>query len=126
MSQLERSPSPSPDDVTKQLERILSSDDFQASARNRSFLRYVTEETLAGHEASIKAYSIACNVFGRPTTFDPSGDPIVRIEAGKLRKALERYYLTAGTSDPLRIEIPKGTYVPAFGPATRSDNGSNE
>jgi adenylate cyclase len=112
--------------VTKQLERILSSDDFQASARNRSFLRYVTEETLAGHEASIKAYSIACNVFGRPTTFDPSGDPIVRIEAGKLRKALERYYLTAGTSDPLRIEIPKGTYVPAFGPATRSDNGSKE
>lgn len=126
MREPEPSPSPSPGDVIKQLERVLGSDDFRVSARNRSFLRYVTEQRLAGHEDSIKAYSIACNVFGRPTTFDPKEDPIVRIEAGKLRKALERYYLTAGTSDPLRIEIPKGTYVPVFRPATRSANSTHE
>jgi adenylate cyclase len=126
MGQPEASASPSSSDVTNELERILGSDEFQASARNRSFLRYVTEQTLAGHEDSIKAYSIACNVFGRPHTFDPRVDPIVRVEAGNLRRALERYYLTAGASDPLRIEIPKGAYVPAFRPAARSANRAYE
>lgn len=126
VGQLETSASPSSSDVLNELERILGSDEFQASARNRSFLRYVTEESLAGQQESIKAYSIACGVFGRPSTFDPTTDPIVRIEAGKLRKALERYYLTAGASDPVRIEIPKGAYVPKFELSTARTNGSNE
>lgn len=126
MREPEPSPSPSPGDVIKQLERILGNDDFQVSARNRSFLRYVTEETLAGQQDSIKAYSVACRVFGRPSTFDPTEDPIVRIEAGKLRKALERYYLTAGASDPVRIEIPKGAYVPNFELSTARTNGAND
>lgn len=107
----------SPRDVVGQLERIVESDEFHASDRNRSFLRYVTDETLAGREVGIKAYTIACNVFGRPEGFDSARDPIVRIEAGKLRKALERYYLTAGVTDPIRIEIPKGSYVPTFRPS---------
>lgn len=110
--------SPTPGDVLKQVNRIVESADFQTSPRNRSFLRYVAEETLAGRDAAIKAYSIALHVFGRPESFDPAVDPIVRIEAGKLRKALERYYLTAGASDPVRIEIPKGTYVPTFATAS--------
>lgn len=120
------SASPSPGDVIEQLERVVRSNEFHASERNRAFLRYVTETALAGREDSIKAYSIACNVFGRPVTFDPAADPIVRIEAGKLRQALERYYLTAGVSDPIRIEIPKGTYVPAFRRADRSVTGRRE
>ena len=62
----------------------------------------------------IKAYSIAVEVFGRDASFDPQTDPIVRIEAGHLRRALERYYLTAGQSDPVLITISKGGYVPSF------------
>jgi adenylate cyclase len=105
-----------PTDVRAQIERILGSSDFHASERNRRFLGYVTDETLAGREVGIKAYTIACNVFGRSEDFDSGQDPIVRVEAGKLRKALERYYLTAGTTDAIRIEIPKGSYVPTFCP----------
>jgi hypothetical protein len=100
--------------VEKQLEKILNSAEFDASERNRQFLRHIVEETLAGRADRIKAYTIATVVFGRGSGFDPQLDSIVRIEAGRLRRSLERYYLTAGSNDRLRIAIPKGTYVPTF------------
>ncbi|WP_157016735.1 tetratricopeptide repeat protein [Mesorhizobium xinjiangense] len=102
------------EDCRAQLARILNSADFNASERDRRFLSYVVEETLAGRGDRIKAYSVAIEVFGRDTSFDPQNDPIVRIEAGHLRRALERYYLTAGQPDPILITIPKGAYVPTF------------
>jgi TolB-like protein/Tfp pilus assembly protein PilF len=101
--------------VQAQLERILKSPDFDASKRNRRFLQYVVEQSLAGHTQNIKAYSIATLVFGREAKFDPQADPIIRIEASRLRRSLERYYLTAGRADPIRIDIPKGSYIPTFG-----------
>jgi hypothetical protein len=88
--------------------------DFEATDRERRFLGYVVEETLAGRGSRIKAYSIAVEVFGRNAAFDPQNDPIVRINAGHLRRSLERYYLTAGRADPVLITIPKGGYVPTF------------
>lgn len=97
-----------------QLNRILNSADFEATGREHRFLSHVVEETLSGRGGRIKAYSIAVEVFGRDVSFDPQTDPIVRIEAGHLRRSLERYYLTAGQSDPILITIPKGGYVPAF------------
>jgi TolB-like protein len=100
--------------VRKALERILASPDFDASARNRRFLEYVVEETPAGRADRLKGLTIAIDVFGRDAKIDPQHDPVVRIEAAKLRRSLERYYLTVGQEDPIRIEIPKGTYVPAF------------
>ena len=102
--------------VEDELARVLGSADFNASERNRNFLRYVIDETLAGRSSRIKAYSIATSVFGRDERFDPQHDAIVRIEANRLRRALEHYYLTGGRDDPLRIEIPRGSYVPAFLP----------
>ena len=101
-------------DCRAQLERILDSADFDATDRAHRFLRHVVEETLSGRGDRIKAYSIAVEVFGRDASFDPQSDPIVRIEAGHLRRALERYYLTSGVSDPILITIPKGGYVPVF------------
>jgi adenylate cyclase len=100
--------------VREQLERILGSPGFDASARNRRFLEYIVEETLAGRADRLKGLSIAIDVFERDATIDPQHDPVVRIEAAKLRRRLERYYLTAGREDPIRIDIPKGGYVPAF------------
>jgi adenylate cyclase len=100
--------------VADALNRVLSSKDFDASDRNRDFLKFVVEETLSGRENLIKAYTIATTVFGRPADFDPSQDSIVRIEAGRLRRSLERYYLTGGAGDLVRIIVPKGTYVPVF------------
>ena len=77
-------------------------------------LQYVVEETLAGRANRIKAYSIATIAFGRDPSFDPQSDPIVRIEAGHVRRALERYYQSEGHDDPIRITIPTGGYVPTF------------
>ena len=107
-------PSLVPDRIRAALDRVLVSADFDASERNRSFLRHVVEETLAGRAERIKAYNIATSVFGRDDRFDPQLDSIVRIEAGRLRRSLERYYLTSGRDDPVRIGVPKGSYVPTF------------
>ena len=99
--------------VLAQLARIVESGDFQASERLRDFLTFVVEETLAGRGESIKAYTIALTVFGRGVDFDPMLDPIVRVEAGRLRKLLERYYFLH-PSDPVLIKIPRGNYIPLF------------
>lgn len=100
--------------MRSQLEKLVASGDFKASNRNRSFLEFVVGETLAGRSELIKAYTIATSVFGRGVDFDPQFDSIVRIEAGRLRRALEHYYLTGGRADPVVISIPKGSYVPEF------------
>ncbi|MBB3589905.1 TolB-like protein [Rhizobium sp. BK529] len=102
------------DACREQLALILGSVDFDATDRERRFLSYVVNETLCGRGMRIKAYSIAVEVFGRDASFDPQADPIVRVEAGHLRRSLERYYLTAGLADPIHISIPKGAYVPTF------------
>ncbi len=101
-------------DVRAELDRIVASPAFDASDRNRRFLVHVVEETLAGRGERIKAYGVALAVFGRDESFDAQSDPIVRIEASRLRRSLERYYLIAGQDDPVRIDIPKGGYVAAF------------
>lgn len=100
--------------VLEQLNRIVSSGEFDASERNRRFLRHIVTETLDGRAHRIKAYGIATAVFERDSDFDPQTDPIIRIEAGRLRRALAHYYLTAGQGDPIRITVPKGSYVPSF------------
>ena len=98
--------------IRQQLDRILTSGPFVQSQRRQRFLEYIVHETLAGRGERIKGYSIALEVFGRPDTFDPIVDPIVRIEAGRLRDKLRHYYDTEGMSDPIRIELPRGGYMP--------------
>lgn len=100
--------------VRQQLDKITSSPEFHATRQQRDFLVFVVMETLAGRAEDLKGYSIATQVFGRPEDFNVSVDPIVSIQANKLRRALERYYLIDGKLDPLRIDIPKGTYVPTI------------
>ena len=74
----------------------------------------MVEETLAGRGGRIKAYNIATEVFGRDVNFDPQLDPVVRMEARRLRRSLERFYLTEGKNSSIRIAMPKGGYVPEF------------
>lgn len=107
-------PEPPEAAIRAQLDRILSSTEFNVPARVRQFLVYVVNEALAGRSDRIKAYSVAVEVFGRDANFDIQNDPVVRIEAGRLRRALERYYLLAGSAATVLIEIPKGGYVPRF------------
>jgi adenylate cyclase len=110
---VEKNPALSAEKIQRQLERILDSPEFHATARQREFLRFVVTESLRGRSEEIKGYTIATEVFGRKD-FDQATDPIVSIQANLLRRALERYYLIAGKEDPIRIDIPKGTYVPLF------------
>ena len=100
--------------VRDELDRILMNPEFQATDKMRDFLRFVVEETLAGRAHQLKGFTIATAVYRRDADFDPAHDPVVRIQAGRLRRALERYYLVAGGKDTIHIDIPKGAYVPVF------------
>lgn len=100
--------------VRAQLDRILKSAPFQRSRRRQRFLEYIVNETLAGRADRIKGYTIALEVFERPATFDSNVDPTVRMEAGRLRDRLREYYAADGQADPVRIELPKGSYTPTI------------
>jgi adenylate cyclase len=107
-----RSP-PDPEDIRAQLERIMASPEFPGTGRCSAFLSYIVQEVLEGRAKRLKGYSVAIEVFGRHEGYTQD-DPVVRIEAGRLRRALERYYLIAGQDEPIIIEVPKGGYVPTF------------
>jgi TolB-like protein len=98
--------------IREQLDRILKSGPFHQSRRRQRFLEYVVNETLAGRSDRLKGYNVALEVFDRPQTFDPILDPIVRIEATRLREKLREYYGAEGQGDPIWIDLPKGTYAP--------------
>ncbi len=103
---------PGETEVRAQLQRILASPDFVASDRNRRFLTHVVERSLAGER--VRGYEIGAKIFGRGPDFNATTDPIVRIEAGKLRRDLETYYLKSGRRDGLRIFLAKGAYRAVF------------
>jgi len=106
--------------VREQLDRILGSGDFDASKRSQEFLRFIVDETLAGRGEQLTQGSIAVKVFNRKDDFDPLLDPIVRIQAGRLRRSLERYYLLAGKGDSVVIDVPRGAYLPVFRPGSEA------
>ena len=106
------------DIVRQHLKRILNSPAFESTDAQKAFLKFVVEKVLSGQASEIKGYTVATQVFGRGVDFDQATDPVVSIHANKLRRALERYYLLAGRKDPIRIDMPKGTYVPTFSPQT--------
>ncbi|RXF73719.1 hypothetical protein [Hansschlegelia zhihuaiae] len=93
---------------------MLQDSEFKLSARNRRFLAFVVTETLEGRQDRIKAYPIGVDVFGRGDDFDPALDPIVRIEATRIRMALATYYRSSGVGDVVQITIPPGSYIPKF------------
>ena len=102
------------DKVQAQLDRITSSPDFVAGKKLGQFLRYVVVQTVNGHPDKITQYAIATEALGYPKAFDPIIVPNVRVLARRLRRALSQYYVTHGCQDPIRIDIPKGTYTPVF------------
>ena len=103
---------PSDKEVKQQLIRILRHSEFVTSPKGSAFLRYVVDETLADRQAYIKAFSIALAVFNKDESFDPQTDPIVRVQAVRLRKMLTQYYLEDGKNDPVVISLIRGSYIP--------------
>ena len=105
---------PSPEECKSALERILASRVFEQAGRASEFLRFVVDQTLAGRGDRLKGYTIAVEVFDKPETFDAQSDPLVRVEAGRLRRRLVEYYHGDGQTDLVRIELPRGGYAPSF------------
>jgi adenylate cyclase len=100
--------------VREELTRLLESPHLDASGRLRELLKHIVEETVAGRSERLNQAAIAISVFGRGSDFDAVLDPIVRLQAGRLRRSLERYYRISGDSGALRIELPKGAYAATF------------
>lgn len=98
----------------EQLERILRSEAFQQADRLKRFLTFIVEEALAGRQADLKEYVIGVQVFRKDTSFDPRTDPIVRVQARRLRAKLFRYYREEGRADAVLVDLPKGGYTPVF------------
>jgi len=96
------------------LAQMLEWPEISRSPQLSKFLDYIVQRTLAGDEQSIKAYSIAVDVLGRAADFDPQADPIVRVQARRLRGLIEEYYRGPGSGDAVRISLPVGRYVPEF------------
>src|SRR4051812_27245296 len=112
---------PAADAVQAELTRITTSSKFAHSRQLSIFLRYAVEQKLAGRESQLKETVIGAEVFDRGASYDPRVDPIVRVIAGRLRKRLQEYYETEGQNDSVRIELPKGTYVPVFSFVSQSE-----
>src|SRR5436190_9955564 len=99
-----------------QLNRILASKAFRQSDRLKRFLTFIVEETSAGRGERLKEFVVGVEVFGKDESFDPRNDPIVRVQARRLRAQLARYYREEGPGDDLVIDIPKGGYATTFKP----------
>ena len=102
------------DAARRELEKVLQSDGFARNKRLSQFLRFLIERHLEGRDHELKESVIGAEVFGRKPGYSPKQDPIVRTEARRLRERLNQYYSAPGATDSVRIELPKGGYVPAI------------
>jgi serine/threonine-protein kinase len=94
------------------LDKLLAGHAFRGAERPGRFLRFIVEQALAGNQ--LKETLLGVEVFGRSPSYDPRLDAVVRVEAVKLRSRLKEYYETEGAADPVRIDLPKGGYLPCF------------
>ncbi len=112
------------------LEAVLGSATFLRNPRLGKLLSYLCAKSFAGEAASLKEYTIATDVFGRPADFDQSTDAIVRVEMHRLRKKLKEFYEGEGRDQPIEIVIHSGQYAPEFversAPAGWTNDGVSE
>lgn len=105
-----------PEDQTialqKHLQEVIEGDSFKGSHRSAQFLRYIVEQTIAGHLDSLKERAIGAELFGRPPSYDTGQDAIVRVAASDVRKRLLQHYSTSGMASDIRIHLPQGSYIP--------------
>lgn len=117
---------PSPVAVVDALKRILDSEELRPSRRSRDFLSYVVTETLAGRGDRLKERTVARYAMGRDGSFNGAVDSGARVQATRLRAALERYYAGSGADDEVVIELARGCYAPTFVHRRRSDDARPE
>jgi len=112
-----------PQEVRAHLDRVMASKPFAESERLRRFLRFTVESKLGEQHDRVKEYVLGREVFDRQDGYDPRVDPIVRVEARRLRAKLLEYYSGSGRDEPIRLEYHKGSYLPTFTRANRRSAG---
>src|SRR5579864_871898 len=100
--------------VRRQIERICASEVFRTTPRLRDLLVFLTTRHTDNDAQGLKESVIGVEFFHRDPGYDPKKDPIVRVEAHRLRRRLMDYYRQEGAGDPSRIDLPKGSYAPLF------------
>src|ERR1035437_7132723 len=98
--------------VLKELDRILASKYFKNSVRKRQFLEFVVHRKLEGNSDRLKERTIGAEIFNRSPDYATGDDPIVRVQAGEVRRRLEQFYQEEPNHSPVRIELPLGSYAP--------------
>src|SRR5215467_5668307 len=97
-----------------QVQRIVSSKTFKTSEVHRNLLTYLSEKSLSGEAQNLKEYTVGLDVFGKPSTYDPRQESVVRMHVGRLRQKLTEYYRTEGVEDPVVVDLPKGGFALTF------------
>jgi hypothetical protein len=97
-----------------QIQRLVSSKTFKTSEVHRNLLTYLAEKSLSGDAQNLKEYTVGLDVFGKPSTYDPRQESVVRMHVGRLRQKLTEYYRTEGVDDPIVIDLPKGGFALTF------------
>jgi hypothetical protein len=112
--------------VRAELERILSSRFFKNAVRSRQFLEFVVRHTIEGRSEQLKERTIGTEVFHRAPGYATGDDPVVRVQAGEVRRRLEQYYQDSRNSSGMRIELPVGSYAPRIQWAGRDTTPATE
>src|SRR5256885_16662917 len=97
-----------------QVQRIVSSKTFKTSEVHRNLLTYLAEKSLSGEAQNLKEYTVGLDVFGKPSSYDPRQESVVRMHVGRLRQKLAEYYRTEGADDPIIVDLPKGGFSLTF------------
>src|SRR6185436_6281672 len=97
-----------------QIQRIVSSKAFKTSEVHRNLLNYLADKSLAGEAQNLKEYTVGLDVFGKPSSYDPRQESVVRMHVGRLRQKLAEYYRTEGVADPIIVDLPKGGFALTF------------
>jgi hypothetical protein len=109
--------------VRQQVERLVQSKTFETSEVHRRLLHYLAEKTLSGEADRLKEYTVGLEAFGKPPTYDPKHDSIVRLQVGRLRQKLLAYYQTEANGDPIVVHLPKGAFKLSFEEASTRSGG---
>ena len=99
-----------------QIQRIVQSKAFKTSEVHRNLLNYLAEKSLSGTAQNLKEYTVGLDVFGKPASYDPRQESVVRMHVGRLRQKLTEYYRTEGQDDPVIVDLPKGAFTLTFAP----------
>src|SRR4051812_24899394 len=99
-----------------QVQRIVSSKAFKTSEVHRNLFNYLAEKSIAGEAHNLKEYTVGLDVFGKPPSYDPRQESVVRMHVGRLRQKLAEYYRTEGTDDAIIVDLPKGGFALTFEP----------